>query len=66
MKERNSIAQKGFREALQEKFGLVLLCMGPLNKCHLRAGAMGNSEATRVHIKLLALKGYFESDTWTH
>ena len=46
--------------------GLVLLCVRSLDKCrHLRAGAKGSSEATPWYTKLLALKGHFESDTWT-
>ena len=56
---------RGFRGALQKNdtcFYLVLLCMGSLRKCHFRTGA---TEVSPVHKKLLALKGHFDSDTWT-
>ena len=48
-KKRNSIAHQGVPRGGSEKrhlFGLTLLCIGSLNKCHLRAGAKGSSEGT--------------------
>ena len=40
--ERKALPTRGFRVALQKKrhlFGLVLLCMRSLNKCHFLVGA---------------------------
>ena len=59
---------RGFRGALQKNdtcLGLVLLCMGSLDKCHLRAGAKGGSEGLPGAHKIAWPKGHFESDTWT-
>ena len=59
------------RGALQKNdtcVGLVLLCTGSLDKCHLRASAKapkGSFEGTPRYTTSFALKGHFESDTWT-
>ena len=48
-KKRNAIVHNGVPRGSSEKrhfFDLVLLCMGSLHKCHIRAGAKGSFEGT--------------------
>ena len=67
-KNRNSIADRGVPRGSSEKrhlFGLVLLCMGSLNKCHLRAGAKRSCEGTSpVRIELLSTPSKLTRPFW--
>ena len=68
-KKRNSIAHEGVPRGSSEKrrlFDLVLLCRGSLQQVSFSCGCEGKfQEDSPVHMKLLAPKGHFESDTET-